>query len=88
KIRLEYEVLECEVPKMVVLQARTSDFVSRDVITVVATPGGSTVTYDAVLELNGVRKVFDLGLQAAFMIVGKRAEAGMRRELDKIGGEG
>ena len=85
RIHLEYEVLECEAPTRAVLVARTSDFVSHDEITVAPAPGGSAVTYDAVLELNGLRKVFDLGLQATFQIVGKRAEAGMRRELNLIG---
>ena len=44
-------------------------------------PLGSAVTYDALLELNGLRKVLDPALNVTFQLVGRRAEAGMRRAL-------
>ncbi|NQU37102.1 MAG: SRPBCC family protein [Actinobacteria bacterium] len=84
RIPLEYEVLEWIAPNFAVLQARTRDFTSYDVISVSKVPGGSAVTYDADLRLHGVRRVFDLPLLAAFQIIGRRAESGMRRELAKV----
>ncbi len=84
RIPLEYEVLEWEPPTRAVLEAKTRDFDSYDVITVDATAAGSAVTYDADLRLHGIRRVLDIPLIAAFQIIGRRAEAGMRRELSKI----
>ena len=60
---------------------------SYDVISVAAISGGSAVTYDADLRLHGARRIFDLPLLAAFRVIGRRAESGMRRELAKAGKE-
>jgi len=85
KLPLTYEVLEFTAGERIVLQAQTSDFVSYDVITVEATPEGSELTYDADLAMKGYRRIFDLGLTALFQVIGRRAEAGMRRELARQG---
>jgi len=85
RIPLEYEVLEWIEPSFAVLQARTRDFTSYDIISVAKTPRGSAVTYDADLRLHGVRRIFDLPLLAAFQVIGRRAESGMQRELNAIG---
>jgi hypothetical protein len=87
RIPLEYEVLEWVEPKFAVLQASSRDFTSYDVISVATISGGSAVTYDADLRLHGARRIFDLPLLAAFQIIGRRAESGMRRELAKAGKE-
>ncbi|MBP7971207.1 MAG: SRPBCC family protein [Candidatus Nanopelagicales bacterium] len=81
RIPLEYEVLEWDFDHRAVLEARTRDFRSYDVISTAPTPLGSAVTYDALLELNGLRKVLDPALNVTFQLVGRRAEAGMRRAL-------
>jgi hypothetical protein len=85
RIPLEYEVLEWIAPNFAVLQARTRDFTSYDIISVKKTPRGSAVTYDADLRLHGFRRIFDLPMIAAFQVIGRRAESGMRRELNTMG---
>lgn len=82
RIPLIYEVTDLEPGSLVALTAVTGDFTSYDVITVVPESGGCSVTYDATLTLHSWRKPFDPLLQAAFLIVGKRAEAGLRRALN------
>lgn len=82
RIPLTYEVLEWERPHRAVLQARTRDFTSYDVITVADLAGsGSEVTYEANLNLHGVRRLADPLLRAALEVIGRRAEAGIRRAL-------
>jgi len=81
RIPLEYRILEWNPDHRAVLEAQTRDFRSYDVISTDPTPIGSAVTYDALLELNGLRKVFDPALRAAFQVIGRRAESGMRNAL-------
>ena len=82
RIPLTYEVLEWDRPHRAVLQARTRDFTSYDVITVADLAGsGSEVTYEANLSLHGVRRLADPLLRVALQIIGRRAEGGIRRAL-------
>ena len=85
-IPLEYEILDSVAPTgrsagRVVLEAHTSDFRSYDVITVVPTPSGCRVTYDADLALKGVRRPFDPLLRLMFKVVGDRARNGLARAV-------
>lgn len=83
RIPLTYVVQELEPGHRVVLEAVSGEFTSYDVITAVPeAAGGSAVTYDATLTLHGWRRPADLALQAAFLVVGKRAEAGLRKALN------
>ncbi|MGZ4320292.1 MAG: SRPBCC family protein [Gaiellaceae bacterium] len=81
-VPLLYTIVAYEPPQRVVLEARTPGFVSRDTITVEPAAAGSTVAYDALLELAGVRRLFDPLLQRIFNGVGDRAAAGMRAGLN------
>ena len=65
-----------------VLEARKPGFVSRDTITFEPAAVGSTVNYDALLELAGVRRLFDPLLQRIFNGVGRRATAGLQAALN------
>lgn len=78
---LIYEVLEYDAPNRIVLEAHTADYVSYDVITVVATETGSTVTYDATVSLKGIRRIGEPGLRLAFEVIGRRAASGLRKAL-------
>lgn len=82
RIPLEYVVRDIQPGEHIALEAQTAEFTSYDVITVRPVPGGSEVTYDATLRLHSWRKLFDPWLQAAFLVIGKRAEAGLRRALN------
>src|SRR5271165_3012946 len=58
-VPLEYRITEFDRPHRVVLRAENSMVRSTDVIEVSAVPGGgSTLTYDAALELKGVVALF------------------------------
>jgi Polyketide cyclase / dehydrase and lipid transport len=90
---LEYEILRSVPPTdskdgIVVLRADTDDLTSLDTITVTAatggSDGGSEVTYDAVVTLKGPRRVFDPAMAAALFVIGRRAEAGLRRALSPV----
>lgn len=78
----DYEIVELEAPRRVVLKGSTGSVSSRDTITVAPKAGGgSTVTYVAQLEVSGAGKllhpVASLGLQRA----GKAAEKGLAERL-------
>ncbi len=84
RIPLTYEVLEWDRPNRAVLQAVTRDFTSYDVISVDDLAGsGSELTYDATLRLHGPRKLFEPALAASFVVIGRRAESGIRKALKR-----
>lgn len=83
KLPLEYRITEFDPPQRVVLIAETATLRSLDRITVQPAPGGSTVTYDADLELLGLLRFFNPALALVFNRVGDRAAAGLRRELQR-----
>jgi hypothetical protein len=89
RIPLEYEIIERVDPidgkaGRVVLVAQTGSFTSHDTITVTPTPTGSLVQYDAILTLHGPGRVLDWPLHASFQLIGRRAEQGLRAELDHL----
>lgn len=79
---LRYHTTTYTEPEKVVARARTSRLTSLDTITVQPDGAGSIVTYDAVLELNGVLGVADPLLKMAFNRIGGRAAAGLVQALD------
>lgn len=81
---MRYRVVEFDPHGRVVLEAG-SPVRSRDTITVRPTAGGSTVTYEAVLTLTGLKRMLDPALHLAFQRVGGRAAAGLQRSLDTLG---
>ena len=71
--------------------AKSATLTSTDRVTVVAEGGSTLVTYDALLELNGVLRFADPLLKLAFGRIGDRAAAGLRRVLsgeEVLSGEG
>lgn len=80
---LVYRITEFERPRRVLLVAETSTLRSVDEITVEATPGGATVTYDADLQLVGPLRIFNPVLALVFNRIGNRAAAGLRKEMQK-----
>ena len=84
EVPLTYAIVKYEPPSLVVLEAQRG-FVSRDTITVAeAAGGGSTVHYDAVLELRGIGRLLDPLVQLAFKRTGAKAEAGLRAALNPV----
>lgn len=89
RIPLEYEVVARRDPGPdhaggVDLVADGGMFALHDTITVGPTAQGTEVSYDAQLTLRGLARVMDIPLHLAFQVVGRRAESGLRRELDRL----
>ena len=85
KLPMRYETAAFDAAqRSVVLQADNPRFVSRDTITVTpAAAGGSSVHYDAALDLRGAGRLFDRVLQLLFDRTGDKAAAGMRAALNR-----
>lgn len=82
EVPLRYEITALEPGKRVVFDGEGATVRSLDTITFEKIRGGGTqVTYDAVLTLKGVLRVFDPGLQLAFWWLGRRAVAGLAEAL-------
>jgi len=79
-LELEYHVTEIESPRRIVFEADADGFRSIDTIRIESRPGGrSRVVYDARIQLQGLRIIFDGALQLAFGVVGNQALRGLRR---------
>ncbi|MCU0284596.1 MAG: SRPBCC family protein [Candidatus Nanopelagicales bacterium] len=72
-------------PGSVMLVADAGLFTSRDTITVRSGAMGAEVTYDAQLNLHGLARFMDIPVHLGFQVVGRLAEAGLRKELDRLG---
>lgn len=82
---LVYETLEYERPSRTVAEAKTTLLRSYDVIEVTPGPdGGSTVTYDATLTLNGPLGLLDPVLGLFFNRIGDKAAAGLEKALNGV----
>jgi uncharacterized protein YndB with AHSA1/START domain len=81
-IALEYAIRTLERPHRIVLEAVTESLRSRDEVLVEGLPSGSRLTYEARLELSGVWRIVDPGLQLAFNRLGDEAAAGLARALN------
>lgn len=79
---LRYETEVHEPPTTACFRGRNRWVTSVDTITVAPTDdGGSLVTYDADLTLNGPLRIFDLALGLAFRPIGDRAAKGLEATL-------
>ncbi len=82
EIPLEYEILEIDPPRRVLLRAETSTMTSLDEMTFDLRPGGGTiVTYDADLSMKGVARFAELPMRLAFRRLGDNARDGLRNRL-------
>jgi hypothetical protein len=86
---LEYEVLTADAPSGAApgrfeVRAENADVVSHDLIEVSSSEPGCTVTYTAVLQPKGIRRLAEPAFWALFQIIGRRAEAGLRRTLSEL----
>jgi carbon monoxide dehydrogenase subunit G len=81
RIPLEYRITEFERPSHLVLSGGDSSLRSMDEITFVSRPGGTRVTYEARLELVGIRRIADPILDLLFQRFGRLAVRGLREGL-------
>ncbi len=78
---LIYKVVEFDAPNRIVLEANTSSLRSYDIIEVESTNDGSSVLYDATLELKGVLGLANPLLGLVFDRIGDKAAAGMAKAI-------
>ncbi|MCU1602048.1 MAG: Polyketide cyclase/dehydrase [Frankiales bacterium] len=71
---LVYEAVAVERPHRVQLRCETDSLVSVDTITVAAGQDGVQVTYDAQLELKGLKATAEPALQVGLVLAGERAK--------------
>jgi len=81
RIPLEYRITEFERPSRLVLRGGDSSFRSIDEITFVARPWGTRLTYEARLELVGIRRIADPILDLLFQRIGRVAVPGVRERM-------
>jgi hypothetical protein len=81
-VPLRYEIVECDAPRRVVLEARRPRFVSRDRIEVEPAGDGSIVHYDASLSFGGLGRLLEPVMQRVFNRVGAGATVGLQTALN------
>lgn len=79
---LRYVTREFDRPQRTVVEATSRLLRSYDVIAIVPQADGCEVTYDALLELNGVLRLADPLLGLVFGRIGDRAAAGLAEALE------
>jgi len=84
RIPLEYRITEFERPSRLVLRGGDSSLSSTDEITFVSRHGGTRVTYEARLELVGIRRLADPALDLLFQRIGRLAVCGLRERLTDV----
>jgi len=85
KTTLIYRIVEYDPPTAVTFHGENASVVSLDRITFEPSDGGTRVTYDADLTLNGWLRFADPLLGLAFKRIGDQALAGMRRTIGTSG---
>ncbi len=80
---LTYRIVEYDPPHAVTFHGENDAVVSHDRITFVPETDGTTIDYDAQLELKGYRKVMEPLVSLAFRRVGTRALDGLKRTLGR-----
>jgi uncharacterized protein YndB with AHSA1/START domain len=84
RVPLEYRITEFERPSRLVLTGGDSSLRSIDEITFVSRRGGTRVTYEACLELVGIRRLADPALDLLFQRAGRLAVRGLRERLTDV----
>ena len=78
---LTYRIVEYDPPRVVTFHGENETVISHDRITFVPEPDGTTIDYDARLQLKGYRKLMEPLVALAFRRVGDRALNGLRQAL-------
>jgi carbon monoxide dehydrogenase subunit G len=87
RLPMEYEICAYERPTRLVLVGGDDALRSIDELTFVPREGGTRLTYEARLELSGIRRLADPLLDAIFQRVGGAAARGLRaRTAGQIAG--
>ena len=78
---MEYELTVCERPYRLVLEGRGDGFYAVDEITLAPREHGTRVTYEARIELEGLRRLADPALAVLLQGIGRLAARGLRERM-------
>ncbi|HKJ25123.1 MAG TPA: SRPBCC family protein [Myxococcota bacterium] len=81
RLPLEYAITHFERPGRLILEGGDDTLRSVDELTFAPREGGTRVTYEARLELHGLRRLADPLLDVAFQVVGRLAARGLRERF-------
>ena len=84
RIPLEYEVVELDPDRRIVLRAENASVRSVDTITFSDAAHGTVVVYDARLDARGIGRLADPLLGLVFRRIGDHAAAGLRAHLTAV----
>jgi carbon monoxide dehydrogenase subunit G len=84
RVPLEYEIVEFEPGRRVVLRAENASIRSTDTISFHPEGSGTRVVYDALLEPKRARRFAEPVLGFVFRRIADRAAAGLRRALTAV----
>jgi carbon monoxide dehydrogenase subunit G len=85
RLPLEYRITAYERPRRVVLVGDGATFHGEDEILFESVENGTRVTYRADLQLRGLARIVEPFMRGRFEELGRKAVAGLRRELDARG---
>lgn len=80
-VSLDYEIAAFEPPTRLVLRGANDQLESIDEVSFVPREGGTRVTYEARIELRGLRRLADPLVDAVFQHVGRLATRGLRERI-------
>jgi carbon monoxide dehydrogenase subunit G len=80
---LTYRIVEYDPPHVVTFHGENEAVISHDRITFVPEADGTTIDYDARLDLKGYRKLMEPLVALAFRRVGERALGGLKQTLSE-----
>lgn len=83
QIPLAYEITEFARPSRLVLTGGGESLRSVDEITFVPRPDGTRVTYEACVELTGIRQLADPVFDLLFQCIGRVAARGLRERFGR-----
>ncbi|NNL64697.1 MAG: hypothetical protein HKP30_00500 [Myxococcales bacterium] len=86
RMPLEYTITHYDRPHRLILEGGDDSLHSLDELTFSAREGGTRVTYEARLELSGIRRIADPLLDVAFQLIGRFASRGLRERFAAAGG--
>ena len=78
---LVYEAVEVDRPERFVMRCETDSLVSVDTVTVADGPDGVQVTYDADLDLKGLRQIAEPAMQVGLVLASERAKRSLEETL-------
>jgi carbon monoxide dehydrogenase subunit G len=81
RIPLEYVIEQYEPDRRLVLGVSGKSVTGRDTITITPSGTGSTIGYEADLNLKGAMRVLDKGLQVTFTNIGNKASDSLKKSL-------